>query len=225
MNHTQSLTHVYFMPGMSANPNIFEHISLPEDQYVMHWLYWIPPDKNESIRSYAQRISTMVKHENVVLVGVSLGGIVVQEMQAFVKVKQLVLISTIKTKYELPRLMRFGKKSWLYRVLPMRLAKHYKLLHKLPLSRKIKHRLDLYDKYIGVYDAPYLKWGIKKVLFWDRETPLPNLIHIHGDADKMFPIEYIKDCIVVPGGTHIMIINRFKWFNKHLPELLHKAIG
>ena len=30
------LTHVYLMPGMAANPSIFEHIELPEDQVIKY---------------------------------------------------------------------------------------------------------------------------------------------------------------------------------------------
>ncbi|WP_346222355.1 hypothetical protein [Nonlabens xylanidelens] len=62
--------------------------------------------------------------------------------------------------------------------------------------------------------------GLDTILNWEQEEPLLNSIHIHGDEDPIFPIKYIKDCIIVPGGTHIMIINRFRWFNEHLPDII-----
>ena len=37
------------MPGMAANPKIFEYIKLPEDQFKIHWLEWIIPEHNESL--------------------------------------------------------------------------------------------------------------------------------------------------------------------------------
>ena len=46
---------------------------------------------------------------------------------------------------------------------------------------------------------------------------IDNVIHIHGDKDPIFPIRRIKNCIVVPGGTHIMLITKFKWLNTNLP--------
>jgi hypothetical protein len=49
---------------------------------------------------------------------------------------------------------------------------------------------------------------------------IPNIIHIHGDNDKVFPYHHIKGCITVKGGTHIMIINKYKWFNKQLPQII-----
>ncbi len=224
MTNSPSLIHVYCMPGMSAKPNIFEHIKLPEDRYKIHWLSWFPPKKKESIEQYAKRMCEKVKHKNVILMGVSLGGILVQEMQKFIKVRLLVLISTVKTKEELPGFMKFGKKTKLYKILPVGLIQHFKVLKKLPLGKKIKKRLALYEYYLAILDKAYLRWGIKETLCWDREEILPNLIHIHGDRDKMFPIKNIKNPIVVKGGTHVMIINRFRWFNDHLAKLIEKQL-
>ena len=39
----QDIIHVYLMPGMAANPSIFEYIKLPEDQFKIHWLEWVIP--------------------------------------------------------------------------------------------------------------------------------------------------------------------------------------
>ena len=55
---------------------------------------------------------------------------------------------------------------------------------------------------------------------WKQDIPLPNVIHIHGEKDGVFPIYNIKGCIKIKGGTHIMIINKYKWFNENLPKLI-----
>ncbi len=33
-------TQVFMMPGMAANPTIFENIKLP-DEFKVHWLDWL----------------------------------------------------------------------------------------------------------------------------------------------------------------------------------------
>ena len=76
----QERIHVYLMPGMAASPEIFEHINLPEDQFEMHYLQWVIPCENESLSNYALRISGSIKHFNCVLLGVSFGGVLVQEI-------------------------------------------------------------------------------------------------------------------------------------------------
>lgn len=211
------------MPGMAAGPIIFEHLDLPAS-YEIHWLDWKQPKRRENIVDYAQRIAEDVHHDNVILIGVSLGGVIVQEMSRFITVKKLILISSVKTKYELPGFMRFGRRSKLYKLLPNGLVKHYQLLKRLPFSKKIKSRLSLYERYITITNRKYLNWGVDQILNWDREEPEPGIIHIHGDKDHMFPIKNITNCFVVKGGSHIMIINRFKWFNEHLPNLIEKDV-
>ena len=57
----------------------FEYIRLPK-QYKIHLLDWIDPKKDESLQSYVSRLSEKVTHEQPVLIGVSFGGIIVQEM-------------------------------------------------------------------------------------------------------------------------------------------------
>lgn len=220
MKNNTTITHVYCMPGMCAKPSIFEHIHLPKNQFETHWLSWIPPQKNEPITQYSKRICTAVKHDNVILIGVSLGGIIIQEMKKFISVKKLILISTIKNKQELPPYMRLARKTGFYKLLPTRLAKHYKILHQLPIGKRLKKRLQLYEHYIGIYDHRYLSWAINQLLHWDNTAPIKGGIHIHGDRDEIFPIQHIKNCYVVKEGTHIIIINRFRWFNDHLPYLL-----
>jgi hypothetical protein len=69
-------------------------------------------------------------------------------------------------------------------------------------------------------DRRYMKWAVKEMVCWDQETPTENAIHIHGTADKVFPVKYIDNCIEVQDGTHIMVITRAKWFNEHLPKLI-----
>jgi len=45
------------MPGMAANPSIFKHIKLPEDEYEMHFLEWFIPEKGETLANYALRMT------------------------------------------------------------------------------------------------------------------------------------------------------------------------
>ncbi|MEO2058642.1 MAG: alpha/beta hydrolase [Mesonia sp.] len=222
MDDLEPKTHVYFMPGMAANPSIFEYINLPK-KYVIHWLKWKIPYHNESMYSYITRMLEDVVHTDPVLIGVSFGGVIVQEMAKLISVKRLILVSTVKSKHELPARMKLARKTGLYKILPTSLAGRIGDLEKLPVGEFTRKRAHLYKQYLSVSDKQYLDWAIQKMVCWDQEEPLEGTIHIHGDADLVFPIKNIKNCIVIEGGTHIMIINRFRWFNKHLPSLIEKG--
>lgn len=211
---------VYFMPGLAASSLIFERIVLPDDLYEINLLEWEIPIENESLADYAKRIAKKITHENPVLIGVSFGGIVVQEMAAFIKVKKVIIISSVKTNLEFPRRMKIAKTTKAYKLIPMNLILNIENLAKFSFGDKINSRLKLYEKFLSVRDIGYLQWAVEKVILWDRTIPDPHVTHIHGDCDDVFPIKYIKDCIVVKGGTHIMILNKYKWLNKNLPAII-----
>jgi len=214
------LIHVYMMPGMAANPTIFEYIKLPEEQFKMHWLEWMMPKTNESLQDYAKRMCDKIKHKRPVLLGVSFGGILVQEMAKIIEVRKLIVVSSVKSKYELPKRMKFAKFTKAYKVLPTQLLGNIQLLKKYAHGKTLKKRIDLYEKYMSFNDKKYLDWAIEKIVTWDQEEPISGAIYIHGDKDMVFTHSCQGNCIVLKGGTHIMIINRFKWFNEHLPRLI-----
>ena len=217
---SSSLIHVYLMPGMAANPTIFEYIKLPESQYKIHWLEWQIPDKNETLKAYAQRMCKFIEHDNVVLLGVSFGGILVQEMSKYLKLKKLIVVSSVKSHHELPKRFKLLKITKAYKILPTQLVSNIDLLAKYAFGETIKKRVDLYKKYLSVSDKTYLDWAIKQVICWDQEEANTDAIYIHGDKDIVFPHSCGGNCIVVKGGTHIMVINKFKWFNENLPKLI-----
>ncbi|AXG71810.1 hypothetical protein KORDIASMS9_04068 [Kordia sp. SMS9] len=208
------------MPGMAANPTIFKYIKLPEDQFDVHYLAWFLPEKDETLSQYASRMAANVKHDNIVLVGVSFGGILVQEMAQYLNVKKIFVISSVKSKHELPRRMKFARATKAYKLLPTSLVNNMEVLRKFAFGDLATKRLDLYEEYLSVRDKDYLDWSIAQIVNWNQEEPLPNTIHIHGDKDLVFPIQHISDCIPIKGGTHIMILNKFKWFNENLPKLI-----
>jgi len=215
-----NLTHVYLMPGMAANPTIFEYIKLPETQYKIHWLEWQIPDKSETLQDYAKRMCSFIKHNNVVLLGVSFGGILVQEMSKYITLKKLFVVSSVKSHHELPKRFKLLKVTKAYKILPTQLVGHIDLLAKYTFGETLKKRVELYKKYLSVSDKTYLDWAIKQVICWDQTEPNANAIYIHGDKDIVFPHSCVGDCIVLKGGTHIMVINKYKWFNENLPKLI-----
>lgn len=219
-----SKTAVYFMPGLAASPAIFERIDLPKEQFEIILLEWEIPLENERLSEYAKRMSTKVIHENPVLIGVSFGGILVQEMVAFLNPFRVIIISSVKTNLEFPRRMKVAKSTKAYKLIPTSLLLSVENLAKFSFGEKINNRLQLYEKFLSVRDSNYLDWAIEQVILWERTEVDSRVIHIHGDQDDVFPIKYISNAIVVPGGNHAMILFRFRWLNEHLPELIQNGI-
>ena len=211
---------VYFMPGLAASSSIFENIHLPEAQFDCFLLDWFVPEKDESLQSYAKQMAALVTHKNAVLIGVSFGGILVQEMAQFVKPKKVIIISSVKSNSELPQRMKIVRATKAYKIVPTGLLENVEILSKYIKINQLQQRLKLYERYLKMKDKSYLDWAIKQVVCWNRTTIDLTVIHVHGDADEVFPVKNIKNFINIKGGTHMMILNRFRWFNQHLPELI-----
>jgi len=216
----QEVIHIYLMPGMAANPSIFDNISLPVDLFKIHRLHWEIPFKNETISDYALRITKKINHDNIVLLGVSFGGILVQEMSKHITLRKLFVVSSVKTKHELPNGFKVLKATKAYKLLPTQLASNLDLLAKFSFGNTIKKRINLYKRFLSVNDKYYLDWSIEQVINWEQDKVIPEAIHIHGEKDHVFPHHCIENCITVKNGTHIMIIDKYKWFNENLPKLI-----
>ena len=206
---------------MAAGSEIFRNIKFP-DSYEVHILEWLIPEKSESLEEYAKRMARRVKEKDAVLIGVSFGGVVVQEMNQFLKLRKLIIISSVKSKNELPRRMKLASFTKAYKLIPTGLVLSTDDLTKYSIGPKTKKRLSLYQEYLHVRDKQYLDWALEKMITWDRKDKLNNVIHIHGDKDMVFPIKYIDGCEVIKGGTHIMILNKGREISHKLLEIFEE---
>jgi hypothetical protein len=211
---------VYFMPGLAASSSIFERIILPADVFEMILLEWEIPLDNETLPQYAKRISAKITHPDPVLIGVSFGGILVQEISKFIEARKVIIISSAKTNLEFPMRMKVAKTTKAYKLIPTKLIANIESLSKFSFGEKINQRLKLYEKFLRVRDKRYLDWAVEQIVLWERITADQTVIHIHGDEDDVFPIKNIQNCIVVKGGTHVMILSKYKWLNENLPKII-----
>lgn len=207
---------------MAANASIFEGIKLPEDQFTTHILEWFIPEKGMSLTDYAKKMCEKIEEPNPVLLGVSFGGMLVQEMAKIIPTRKVIVVSSVKSMHELPKRMIFAKYTKVHKLLPTGLVNNVELLAKYAFGETVTKRLHLYEKYLSIRDKCYIDWSIDQIVNWDQEEPQKNVVHIQGVRDSVFPITNIKDCIPVKNGTHTMIIHRAKWFNEHLPTIILK---
>lgn len=214
-------THIYCMPGLAASSQIFEYLKLPEDRFEVHFLDWLlPTSVNEPLEDYAKRMAELVTEKDPILIGVSFGGIVVQEMSKFLSIKQIILISSIKSNKELPNRLKLIKTTQLYKLFPSKSVSNIEAYSMYAFGDFAKKRVELYKKYLSVRDDTYLDWAVKNVLNWKQEKALENIIHIQGTEDHVFPIKHIKNCIPVEKGTHAMIIFKAKSIHNIICEKL-----
>lgn len=217
----QQKTHVYFIPGMAANIKIFERIHLDSSLYECHYIEWLEPEKNESLQAYAEKLSHYIIDKNPVLIGVSFGGIIAQEIARLMHVKQVIIISSIKNSNELPNYFRWLKKTSLYEIFPNSLSWKMLDIYAWAIAdKKTKKRIKAYDKYLTFRSNNYLRWCIKKLSQWKNESELDNIIHIHGKKDHIFPYNLIKNAIIVENADHALVLTKANWLNHQLHKII-----
>lgn len=213
--------HIYFVPGLAASPKIFEFLQISEEKFELHFLDWLIPESlEEPIEDYAQRMAQKVTEPNAILVGVSFGGVMVQEMSKHLDVEKVALISSIKDRDELPQRLKLIQKTKAYKLFPANAVANIEDFYIYALGETAKKRTEIYRKYLSVRNPLYLNWAIYNVLHWKQKNPMENILHIHGTDDHMFPVKHISNCIEIQGGTHVMILNKAKTISKILTESL-----
>lgn len=213
--------HIYFVPGLAANNKIFEHIQLDNTKYECHFLEWkIPIVKDESIKAYAQRMCDEITHTNPILIGVSFGGIMVQEMSKLIPVEKVIIISSVKSNIEFPKRLKFALLSKAYKLFPAKFIENLDSYIDYFLGDYQQKKVEAYKKYMSVRNADYLHWAIYTVLHWKQIETLPNIYHIHGNNDSVFPSKYISDYIKIEGGTHAMVLTKAKKISLEIDKIL-----
>ena len=213
------------MPGMAANSQIFQHITLDKNKYNLHFLEWIEPLNNESIENYCQRLCKNITTPKPILVGVSFGGIIVQEIAKQIETEKVIIISSVKSITEFPTRMIWAKKWKLFRFFPTSYVTTIEnITKKIVSSKKVKHRIDMYKIYLSVRSKNYLDWAFKNVILWKNDNPLTNVYHLHGTKDHIFPHKRIKNAHFLQNGTHIMIMTHGKWVSDKLRAIIENKI-
>ena len=165
MHQKETKIPIYFLPGLAANTSIFKNIKLDSDQFELFFLEWMIPFEEESISEYALRFCAKVTHPNAVLIGVSFGGIIAQEMNLVHNFRKIIIISSVKTRQELPLHLQLAGKTKAYKLIPTSFfAQNIDLLSKYAFGKPIVDRLDLYKQYLSITDKRYLDWAVKQVV-------------------------------------------------------------
>ena len=209
-------THYYIISGLGADHRAFEKLNLPENHT---YLSWIPNHQDESIASYSKRMAQKITHYKPVIIGLSFGGIVAQEIASFMEIKSLILISTIKSHDEKPIYFRIAKSLNILKLIPSKLFNKANPFVYWMFSLKTDEERSLLDYFYPVPDVEYLKWAVNEILQWQGSNFNCDFVHIHSKGDRIFPIRNVSNKITVSGG-HFAVYTNWEEMNTVLAEEL-----
>ncbi|WP_395091550.1 alpha/beta hydrolase [Vaginella massiliensis] len=217
---------IYNISGLGANGKAFDKLQLNAGFEMVNIPWLLPENQNETLTHYAERMAEKINpNEAFMLMGLSFGGILVQELNRFVNPVHNLLISTVKNREELPFFMRFSARTNAHRLMPMDFIASNQILS-YTMMRRLYYtkKQDALDDIFEFRDKDYLKWSIHKIVNWKHSEAYSekNVTHIHGNRDIVFPIQHIKDPIVIDGGTHIMVMQKPKQVSREINKVLEK---
>ena len=216
------MKHIYCISGLGADERVFSKFQFP--QHEIHFIKWIIPEKNESIESYAKKLIAQISHDNPILIGLSFGGMMCIEIAKQIKTEFIIIISSIKSKYQLPLWMKLTAKLKLNRLLPMRSFLLIEPLEDYNLGVTTKEEKAIAHEYRRNVDTRYSNWAVDNLVNWKNKTVPENLYHIHGTSDRIFSIKRTDPDFTIDNGGHLMIMNKSEEVNKCILSILQKHL-
>ena len=212
------MKHIYCISGLGADERVFSKFQF--SQHEIHFIKWITPEKNESIEAYAKKLIPQIHHDNPILIGLSFGGMMCIEIARQIKTELIIIISSIKSKNEMPLWMRLLGKLKLNRLFPMRSFKLIEPVEDYNLGVTTKEEKEMVHAYRKNIDPVYSNWAINAILNWKNNVAPKKLYHIHGTADRIFSIKRIKTDYSIQSGGHFMIMNKSDEVNTCISSIL-----
>lgn len=210
---------VYFISGLAADSRVFKHIQLP-GEYEIIFLDWIDPLKNESLSSYAGRLSQKIDASRpFALVGLSMGGMMAIEIAKRLPPVVTILLSSVPLSAHLPYYFSWAGRLRLYKVIPVGLLKSASIL-KRGLTPDTEEDKKILKQVIKDSNPGFIRWAMQAILSWDNKDIPQPCWHIHGTKDEILPLKYTNPTHLIQGGNHLMIMSKAAEINGLLAQLL-----
>lgn len=210
---------IYLIPGLGAGEKLFEPFDFTP--YKTQVIPFLIPEKNETLPHYSRRMAEAINpREAIILIGVSFGGIIAQEIARWLPVKKIILISSITAAGERAAFFRWLRIFPLHEIMPLNTLKRAFVLASELFTRKSPDERRCFRELVMASDSRVVRWGITQVMKWNPDYRHPHLIRIHGTHDLLFPLKKIKAEYVIQGGQHFMIMRETGEINRLLLHLL-----
>jgi len=206
--------HIYCFSGLGADGRIFRQLTLAGAS--LHFIHWTMPAAGQSLASYAQSLAVQITEPRVVLLGVSFGGMLATELTRLGQAGQLpfaiektIVISSCKSRHELPLLLRVAGRLRLHKLVPYRLFLGVNGLNRFLFDPKTKAE-ELYLKRMMLKDTQLvlIKRFVHMILTWPYAPPPPGIVHLHGTADRLLIYRRLHTDFELKGAGHFMVWNR-----------------
>lgn len=209
---------IYVLSGLGVDHRVFAGIDFGTLEVVP--ISWLQPFPHEPLADYARRLSAQITEAFPIILGLSFGGIMAQEIARIIPCRKIILLASAQTKYELPGLYRFFGKLNLHKLVPGFFFKYSWALTEYFFGVSTTQEKKLLALILKETDPVFRSWAIHALLHWDRTQAIDNSIVVHGSKDKIIPISKVQADFTVRDAGHFMTVTHAGL----LCELLKKIV-
>jgi hypothetical protein len=213
---------IYLFPGQGSDERLFDSLTFKPHSDIVDIKYPIPA-KGTSLSEYAKIISHQIDTaRQYIFIGVSLGGMIISELNDFLTPQEAIIISSAKSRVELPFRYRFQKIIPIYKIVPPKLMlAGAKLLQPLVEPDRNTNKAT-FKSMLSSKNPLYMKRTVEMIIKWDRQIEQHNMVHIHGTKDRTIPIRNVNPTHIIVEGSHMMTLTMPSPINKILSEYLNE---
>ncbi|AEA44586.1 hypothetical protein [Fluviicola taffensis] len=211
----------YILSGLGADERVFDQIDFGD--FTPVFIPWEPVKPNQSLESYVKQLSLHVKVPSPILIGISFGGIVAQEMSFLFENCSVLIISSVKSRLELPAMMRVSGKIGFHKLMPIQLLLKGNWINYWLFGTTTKTEKNKLTGILEDSDPIFTKWAIHQITNWKRNKKTKSpILHIHGDNDRIFKISNASPDFIIKGGSHLMTVSKPKELSIVIQDGLNK---
>jgi pimeloyl-ACP methyl ester carboxylesterase len=197
---------IYCLSGLGADERVFHRLHIDGCELVH--ISWIPFTQNETLKTYAAKLAAVIRDKEPVVLGMSFGGMLATEIAKILPVKKTFLISSAKTRTELPQYNGLLRMLLSAQLIPASFFQWPNPVIYYLFGAKTREEKKMLKDVLKHTNGKLVTWALKAIMQWNNSKVPGNIVHIHGTNDKILPGKFVKADYWIEDGSHIMIYNR-----------------
>ena len=214
---------LYLIPGQGADERLFDSLVIDTSFYHVKKLHWVTPPDGTAMKDFALLMARQIDTtQPFSLIGVSLGGMVCTELTDLYAPKKVILISSAKSRNELPSKYKFMRNVPINKVVPPNWYKSGAKIAQPITEPDAKTDKEFFQAMLDDKDPLFLKRTTHMIINWERMGYNDKIVHIHGTGDKTLPIKKVKADYVIDNGSHMMVYTRGSEVSRLVNRILYE---